>query len=286
MSRQDNLAIVIGADALLREGVARVLSGTKYRIRASESCVADLKLSLVPSDKSILLVMAVCDDIDSPADQVRDFKHQFPAARVVVLANKQDQNSMVEAFRAGVNAYFVKVSNFETFIKSLELVMLGETIFPSEILEILSDRKVLGEVRERNKQPKSNGAARVHGFDSGTKRLDVTDACPPDNARLNTRGIHAVPRLSARELAVLRCLAEGDSNKSIARKSKIAEATVKVHVKAILRKISVHNRTQAAIWAMGHFMSEPASNAHLSAETEPLAAAGANLIQLASNKRT
>jgi two-component system nitrate/nitrite response regulator NarL len=50
----------------------------------------------------------------------------------------------------------------------------------------------------------------------------------------------------------LRCLIEGDSNKAIARKNDIAEATVKVHVKAILRKIRVSNRTQAAIWAMNN----------------------------------
>jgi two-component system nitrate/nitrite response regulator NarL len=45
---------------------------------------------------------------------------------------------------------------------------------------------------------------------------------------------------------------EGDSNKSIARKIGIADATVKVHVKAILRKLQVQNRTQAAIWAKNH----------------------------------
>jgi len=44
----------------------------------------------------------------------------------------------------------------------------------------------------------------------------------------------------------------GDSNKVIARKIDIAEATVKVHVKAILRKIRLSNRTQAAIWAMNN----------------------------------
>jgi two-component system nitrate/nitrite response regulator NarL len=44
----------------------------------------------------------------------------------------------------------------------------------------------------------------------------------------------------------------GDSNKVIARKIAIAEATVKVHVKAILRKIRLSNRTQAAIWAMNN----------------------------------
>src|SRR5258708_10352833 len=58
------------------------------------------------------------------------------------------------------------------------------------------------------------------------------------------------PQLSTREKSILRCLIEGDSNKCIARKIDIAEATVKVHVKAILRKIRVQKRTQAAIWGM------------------------------------
>src|SRR5207237_6965922 len=60
------------------------------------------------------------------------------------------------------------------------------------------------------------------------------------------------PQLSPRETSILRCLVEGDSNKCIARKINIAEATVKVHIKAILRKIRVQNRTQAAIWGMNN----------------------------------
>ena len=59
-------------------------------------------------------------------------------------------------------------------------------------------------------------------------------------------------RLSPREQSIMQCLIAGDSNKSIARKIDIAEATVKVHVKAILRKIRVQNRTQAAIWGMNN----------------------------------
>ena len=57
-------------------------------------------------------------------------------------------------------------------------------------------------------------------------------------------------QLSAREKVVLRCIIGGCSNKAIARKIAISEATVKVHVKSILRKIRVHSRTQAAIWGM------------------------------------
>ena len=59
-------------------------------------------------------------------------------------------------------------------------------------------------------------------------------------------------RLSHREQLILRHLSQGRPNKVIAQKVGIAEATVKVHVKSILSKIGVINRTQAAIWAMNN----------------------------------
>jgi DNA-binding NarL/FixJ family response regulator len=58
--------------------------------------------------------------------------------------------------------------------------------------------------------------------------------------------------LSRREMAILRTLTEGASNKIIARKLVITESTVKVHMKAILRKLGLQNRTQAAICARTH----------------------------------
>lgn len=56
--------------------------------------------------------------------------------------------------------------------------------------------------------------------------------------------------LSQREMQILRCLVEGDSNKRIANRLHITEATVKVHLKSILRKTRTTNRTQAAIWSL------------------------------------
>lgn len=62
--------------------------------------------------------------------------------------------------------------------------------------------------------------------------------------------------LSSRERAVLECLTEGASNKVIARRLEITEATVKVHVKSILRKVRAKNRTQAALWASMHIQAQ------------------------------
>jgi two-component system nitrate/nitrite response regulator NarL len=59
-------------------------------------------------------------------------------------------------------------------------------------------------------------------------------------------------RLSPREKEVLLHLTDGHSNKAIARHLNMAEATVKVHIKNLLREINVSNRTQAAIWALAN----------------------------------
>src|SRR6185437_5415304 len=123
----------------------------------------------------------------------------------------------------------------DVFIRSLELVMMGETVLPPAFLSYVVGRQ---------------GA-----------RLSDDGPVKNDNETILVREIDdPAPQLSPREKSILRCLIEGDSNKAIARKMDIAEATVKVHVKAILRKIRVHNRTQAAIWAINNgSLSEPPS---------------------------
>jgi two-component system nitrate/nitrite response regulator NarL len=134
-------------------------------------------------------------------------------------------------FKVGATGYLVSTMSCDAFVKSIELVMMGETVFPPSFLTSALDTKTEPEPRRK---------AAVSGEDEG--------------AILVTREDATAPQLSPRELAILRCLISGNSNKCIARKIDIAEATVKVHVKAILRKIRVQNRTQAAIWGMNHPM--------------------------------
>jgi two-component system nitrate/nitrite response regulator NarL len=71
----------------------------------------------------------------------------------------------------------------------------------------------------------------------------------PDEPKVFDPGARS---LSSREAEILSSLMEGIPNKLIARKLHVTEATVKVHVKAVLRKIGAANRTQAALWAKGH----------------------------------
>ena len=82
--------------------------------------------------------------------------------------------------------------------------------------------------------------------------------CTPMAETGDWRSNAAEAGLSSREVEILESIMAGMANKVIARKFDICEATVKVHVKAILRKLGVENRTQAATWAVKHSVAAPA----------------------------
>jgi two-component system nitrate/nitrite response regulator NarL len=98
--------------------------------------------------------------------------------------------------------------------RSLELVMLGQQIFPTRLM--------LGTMLAEAEGDTRNAALRAS---SG---------------------------LSPRELEILRMLVNGESNRAIARELTVTEATIKVHLRSLLRKVRVNNRTQAAVWAINN----------------------------------
>jgi DNA-binding NarL/FixJ family response regulator len=228
MRRRPFATVLVGTSSLLREGISRILDAANFRIVASASRVEDLVLASLSQHHSILLLINAGDDPDAAVSQIELFKEHHPTGHVAVLADHFQVHDMVCAYRAGTNAYFVKVATSDAFIKTLELVMLGETILPCEFLAFM-----------RNPDDRHGPIAITHNLE-GTAGPPV---CPEGG---NT------PRLSAREKCILRRIVEGNSNKVIARRLDIAVATVKVHVKTILRKIRAQNRTQAAIWAMNN----------------------------------
>ena len=226
MSRRHSFAtVIVGKSSLLRDGVAKILHSANFRVVASVSCADDLPAK-VQADRPLFLIVHTGNDIDFVAGQVEHFRDGNPNGRIAVVADRYRPDELVSAFRAGANGCFVNDMTCDVFIRSLELVMMGETVVPPAFLSYVSARV---ECRVGD----GPGA-----HDNGAIIVTETD--------------DMTPLLSPRETLILHCLIEGDSNKSIARKMDIAEATVKVHVKAILRKIRVHNRTQAAIWGMNN----------------------------------
>jgi DNA-binding NarL/FixJ family response regulator len=205
---------LVGPNFFALEGLKGILSAAGFRVVASAARVNELVFDPELQGQPILLVVNAGDDLRTAISQIELFKVQHESGHVVLLADPGQHSGVEAVFRAGANGYLFMGPTTEQFIKALELVMLGETVLPSVLLPLILDSK--------------------------------------DEAKPLSAGDNFAPLLSHRERLILRHLAEGQANKVIANKIGIAEATVKVHVKSILTKIGVVNRTQAAMWAMNN----------------------------------
>lgn len=218
--------ILVEHSTLFREGLSKLLARTGFIVTSMASTAEEIEIDNSPEPG--LVIMGAGDSDTVLEKNIRILRTRFPASRLVVLADQYNTDQVHTAFRMSARGYLMKTINCSTLIKSLELVMLGESIFPSAILTRMVED---------------------HGLD-----IEMDDEITVDVPAIS----HSSRSLSAREMQILQCLVRGQSNKMIARSLDIVEATVKVHIKAILRKIHVQNRTQAAIWAVNRLDPPPA----------------------------
>jgi len=244
--RQSCKVILLGRNILLREGISQILHAADFQVAVSAATTDELTGTFQAHHKLLFVVIQSTGEFDA-LKQVGFVREHYPDARVAIVSDHYRPDELISAYKAGASGYFVDVNSCDAFIKSIELVAMGETVFPPAFLSFVLEG---GFDREPQLQP---------AIEEGANLLVAAEE-------------RIAPHLSPREQAILSYLVEGNSNKCIARKIDIAEATVKVHVKAILRKIRVQNRTQAAIWGMNNGSLVRVSNGHalpLSTDREP-----------------
>jgi len=241
--------ILVARPGTAQPELAHVAVATDCRTVALSTHGGDPAQSRGVEDQPVLLIVDAGDDPEGAIAQTKLFKAGCPSARVAILADEYHRSDLVSAYQAGANGCFVKVMSCGGFMKALEMIMRGETVLPPELLPFIADPEHRNGHATEPQHHNGHATEPEHHNGHATTRANGAMAPPDPSAPIEVNG---VPRLSAREKCILRCVVDGDSNKAIARKIDIAEATVKVHVKAILRKIRLNNRTQAAIWAMNH----------------------------------
>jgi len=230
------MTVLVDQRALFREALASLLSQARYSAVESVATIADVPQDL-SADSSALLFIVNADACQGTADglvarDVATLRQQYPHAHLVVLGPCVDPRDVMAALQAGADAYILDTLTPDALVKSLELIMLGAMVLPAEFSHAM---------REAKNWASLGGAA-------PSAAMLTSDASPRHPARL-----------SDMEARVLARLTVGACNKEIARSAGLAEATVKTHIKAILRKINVRNRTQAALWAVKNLptYSEP-----------------------------
>lgn len=228
---------------LLMDCLGLMLTTERYKVYKTSP---DLVSTKIRPDAQFVLILDKSDSRGFDAPFVQDMKRRFPRSQIVLLLETCSQEQRWQAAQIGVAGVLLKTISSDILVASLKLVSLGEHVFSVPNVADYAGSSLLLETHdpiELTVSPPALIAQRSLAEDH------VSSALPSEAvaSRLARRG-----DLSEREKEILVCLVAGHSNKVIARQCRITEATVKVHLKAILRKTEVTNRTQAAVWATKH----------------------------------
>jgi len=228
--------IIVDPSPLFRAGIAHILAKTRFNIIAQCSELTDLDFSKFANHADCVVVVGLGRDPAAQLAQVFSLKEQHKHIRVLIIGERFQPEDLLAVIRSSADGYLLKHDvTVDAILKGLDLILLGEAILPRCFMQLIRNG-----VRAQVEAPADDTELR-HPIHS------------PDAARLSEAGdLDGFRQLSTRERLILAHLTRGASNKHIARELQIAEATIKVHVKAILRKIRVSNRTQAAMWAISH----------------------------------
>ena len=235
--------IVLDRNLLFRLGLIHLLAKTRFRVVADGASLRELPSRIANARHGLVLLGIDGETTEILAELAPLRRAGF---RVVMLGNRLDAQTLSVLLGASGQGYLLKDEiSSEMLLKSLELVLLGAMVVPCGLVQCLIGGAP-GEV-ELLLQPKAaeEGAPELPPLSTPPRLV------PPPTESSATAG------LSAREQAILERLMQGASNKHIARDLYIAEATVKVHVKSLLRKIQAKNRTQAAMWGINHQLPTP-----------------------------
>ncbi len=202
--------VLIEPSCLFRQGLKHLLADTRFAVEVEFSTIEQAVGDTVASG------LVIIGKASTEPGDLQQLREAYSEARIVVLASDLTVDALRDAMNAGADGFLMNDVSPEALLQSLELVMLGEKVYPTNLASML---------------------------------LDLTSAPTP---------LNSIRGLSSREREILQLLVTGASNKLIAIRLGIAEATVKVHLKTLLRKIDVNNRTQAAIWAMNNGFSTKA----------------------------
>jgi two-component system, NarL family, nitrate/nitrite response regulator NarL len=209
--------VLIDDHALVRKGLEELLLSRKIEVVASTGNGKDGIGIVKDKDPDIVLL-----DIRMPQmnglDVLTEMRSKGITTPVLMLTMSREEQDLATALRNGAQGYLLKDMDPEELVPALQDAISGKNVVAKELIGSLT-RIIQGKPEQEVPEP----------------------ATP-------------LSELTPREQEILTHVAQGESNKVIARALDITDGTVKLHVKSVLRKLGVHSRVEAAVIAVEHGM--------------------------------
>ena len=207
--------LIIDDHALFRSGLVTLIEGLFPGAEIIQAATAAEAIAAAEKIKGIRLILV---DLMLPDDNGFDLLGKLvtmlPDTPVAVISATENLTAMTRAYKAGAKGYIVKSATAEKLRHVLPLILSGEAYIPAAAMAALLNPAV------------PDSANNMGGLPSGATAL------------------------TRRQLQILKLMAQGMQNKDIATELDTLEGTVKVHVRNILQKLGVNNRTHAVVKAI------------------------------------
>ena len=247
--------IIIEPRFIVRAALASLLESLKCRVICSVATTGDIGDAATAGEACDLAIVGALS-AEGGAGEAAHIREVWPDCKTLLLLESASSAELQSLVPSGIDGCLPLDISKDTLRKALELIMVQKLrimIAAGARLHLIqgpqqdADRRLLSAYEE-------NALSAV--VDDVRDVVKESGATLPEAVEGNEEmnGVHSLRKrkLSEREVQILDSLVKGHANKVIARACAISEATVKVHMKSILRKIKVANRTQAAVWALEH----------------------------------
>lgn len=205
--------VIADARPLVRQMIATAISQHFDGIEITEKDNLQSTITYAEENPDVALILL---NLDMPSMNGLNGMFSLRSGRfdvpVLIISVEDDQNITLQAVTLGATCFTSSSMQREKITDAIGQILDGQVYMPSDIFPQITAPK------------------------TGSPRVD---------ANANTLGL--ISSLTYRQLLVFKYVSQGDSNKQIAYKLKITEATVKAHVSAILRTLKVHSRVQAVV---------------------------------------
>lgn len=211
-ARREGLRVLVVQDhPLLASAIARILEGAEVSVCSIAGTGAQAAAVASREKPDVVLMDFYLPDMDGPAAAAM-IRAQIPEVAIVFHSAEDSETALLDAIDAGATAYLTKSANADQIVEAVRQASRGEVHIPVSLFAkaIARQRTVLAKQQERDQR---------------------------------------TAEFTARELDVLKLLAEGLDTIAMSRNLGIAAHTVEWHVRHVIEKLQVHSKLQAVIAA-------------------------------------
>lgn len=249
--------IIIEPRMVLREALELLMGNHSYRVVCGVGSIVEVTSSIISDGPELVILGAQA--ATSAAKSAAAIRSLWPNSKIIFLFDDASPADLQNVLASQIDGCIPLFVSPDTLINTLDLI-----VSKNVRVMVMGDTKPSSNSSQAGERPMQSvsklNKPQPNGGDRGGMSVGIAVTPPLSNVVdleviASNRHVYVAPgapKLSEREIQILDGLVRGYANKVIARRCDISEATVKVHMKSILRKIRVGNRTQAAIWALEH----------------------------------